>query len=100
MSRGVREVDDAAFVHQVAAVSDANYHGSLVGPVHDPHQGAKGEGRMAGCHGVHIEEFTAGGFAAIEDATVPGGEAVHLALPLRTRGLEGAHRGSRRDRDD
>jgi len=33
LSRGVREVDDAAFVHQVAAVSDANYHGSLVGPV-------------------------------------------------------------------
>ena len=77
----IRKVDDTPFLRNVAAVGNAHDDGAVIRQVHNPNDRAEGQRWMAGGHGIHVEDLAAGRRASIEDASIPGGNAVDLAAP-------------------
>lgn len=78
----VREVDNTAFMNQIAAVRDADNDGTMVSAIDHPDERAERKCRVAGRHGIHVVDFAARCFAAVEDAAVPGSDSVNMVLPL------------------
>ena len=82
----------------MASISDAHHDRPLVVEVHHADQRAKRKGPMAGGHRVHIEPFSTGGKAAVEDAAVPGSDTAEHTCLCRFREFRLCKRGRRRAR--
>src|SRR6266481_1300942 len=64
-------VDNAAVDHRTAIV-DPDYERPAIAQVRDFHERPEGQGWMGRREVVHVERLTAGGFLAVEIASVPG----------------------------
>jgi hypothetical protein len=53
----------------------------VVGAVNHPHFGPEGERGVAGRHAVHVKDLSAGGFTTVENASVPGSDAMEFVTP-------------------
>lgn len=68
---GIRDVDDAVLRNR-AAVVHADYDGSVITEIGDPHQRSHWKAAVRAGHGVHVKIFAAGGLLALEELAIPG----------------------------
>jgi len=75
LRRAVGQINDPAFLYQIAAIGDANHNGPLVPQIDYPHHRPERKSRVASRHGIHIERFAACSFPSVENRAIPGRNA-------------------------
>ena len=79
----VGQINDSAS-HKGSPIVNPHLHPTIVFKVMNPHESAQRQGFVGCGHGIHIVNFTVGGFLAVEILAVPGSDPA-LAETFRVR---------------